>query len=134
MKLQPAVKKELFHIALGTAILSLIMNFIFLLIGKWDFSVLWGTLFGACFAILNFLALGITVQSVAARYAASEKRAKATMQTSYTLRMFLTLGIGIVGFICPAFNGIAVLCTLVFPRITILFLTHSSRNEKEVQQ
>ncbi|MDD3430283.1 MAG: ATP synthase subunit I [Oscillospiraceae bacterium] len=116
-KIQPAVKKETLHIAFGTFILAAIMVGIFALLGQFNITVIWGALLGVCFAVLNFFLLGLTVQK-ATTYS-DEKRAKAFMQLSYSLRMLLTLGVALLGIWAPVFNGIATVLPLLFPRFTI---------------
>lgn len=129
MKIQEAVKKETIHIALGTGILCAVMMVIFVLLGKFDEKVLFGTLLGGIFAVLNFFLLGITIQK--ATKIENEGRAKAMIQFSYSVRMLVTLGIGVVGFAVPVFNWVAVICPLLFPRITIFFMNLAKSKRKE---
>ncbi|WP_069971783.1 ATP synthase subunit I [Ruthenibacterium lactatiformans] len=65
MKIQEATKRETLHIAAGTLAFSAVMNGVFALLGRWDLTVLWGTLLGGGFAVLNFFLLGLTVQKMA---------------------------------------------------------------------
>ena len=65
MKIQEATKRETLHIAAGTLAFSAVMNGVFALLGRWDLTVLWGTLLGGGFAVLNFFLLGLTVQEMA---------------------------------------------------------------------
>ena len=46
MKIQEATKRETLHIAAGTLAFSAVMNGVFALLGRWDLTVLWGTLLG----------------------------------------------------------------------------------------
>ena len=50
MKIQEATKRETLHIAAGTLAFSAVMNGVFALLGRWDLTVLWGTLLGGGFA------------------------------------------------------------------------------------
>lgn len=129
MKIQEAIKKETIHIAMGTLILSAVMVVIFILLGKFDEKVLFGTLLGGTFAVLNFFLLGITIQK--ATKIENEGRAKATMQFSYSMRMLATLGIGIIGFMVPVFNWVAAIFPLLFPRITIFIMNLAKSKRKE---
>lgn len=129
MKIQEAVKKETIHIAFGTILLCAVMMVIFVLLGKFDEKVLFGTLLGGTFAVLNFFLLGITIQR--ATYIENHGRAKAMIQFSYSMRMLATMGIGLIGFMVPAFNWVAVLCPLLFPRITIFFMNLAKSKRKE---
>ena len=118
MKLQEATKREILHIAVGVLVFSCVMNGVFALLGQWDFTVLWGTLLGGGFAVLNFILLALSVQKLAAE--TDEKKGKAWMQMSYQMRMIATVVVGIIGVSVPCFHWVAVLIPLLFPRITIL--------------
>ena len=56
--LDPAVKKETGYISFWVIVLSVLMQAVFLIIGKWDLSVLFGNLGGAAAAIGSFFLLG----------------------------------------------------------------------------
>lgn len=56
------VRKETCYIALSVLILSLFMESIFLIIGRWNYTVLLGNALSAAVAILNFFFMGLTVQ------------------------------------------------------------------------
>lgn len=118
MKIQQATKRETLHIALGTLLFSAVMNGVFALLGRWDLSVVWGTLLGGGWAILNFLLLGLTVQKMASD--PNEKRGKLTMQLSYSLRMLFTLFIVVLAIKLPGVSWLAAAIPLLFPRLTIL--------------
>ena len=57
--MDPAVRKETGYIAVWVVSLSLIMEAVFLLIRKWDLSVLFGNLGGAVIAIGNFFLMAL---------------------------------------------------------------------------
>lgn len=118
MKIQQATRKETAHIAVGVLAFSAIMNAVFLLLRRWDLSVLWGSLLGGGYAVLNFFALGLTVQKIAAD--PNEKRGKMTMQLSYTLRMLFTLCVAVLAIKLPQVSWPAAVISLFFPRLTIL--------------
>ncbi len=117
MKIQQTVKRETLHIAAGTLAFSILMNLIFLLLNKWDMTVLWGTLLGGGFAVVNFFLLGISVQKMAAE--TSEKRGKLVLQLSYSLRMLATVAVAALGILLPCFSWAATIIPLLFPRLTI---------------
>ncbi len=118
MKIQQATRKETAHIAVGVLAFSAIMNAVFFLLRRWDLSVLWGSLLGGGYAVLNFFALGLTVQKIAAD--PNEKRGKMTMQLSYTLRMLFTLCVAALAIKLPQISWPAAVISLFFPRLTIL--------------
>lgn len=117
MKIQKAIKTETLHIAVGSGALGLVMNLVFLAIGHWDITVLFGTLLGVTYAALNFFVLGVTVQIAASQ--ASEKTAKLKMQLSYMVRNLVMVGVLIIGFVAPCFSGIATALCMLFPRLAI---------------
>lgn len=120
MKLQEATKRETLHILVGAAALAGAENIVYLLLGKWSLPVGLGSLFGAAVAVLNFFLLALTVQKAAA--SGEEKQAKLQMQLSYSLRMLLMLGVLVLGFVLPVFDGVATALPLLFPRLTIFFM------------
>ena len=65
MKVQAPVKTETRRIAVGVAVLSALMLIVFVLIGRFDWTVLWGTLLGGGYAVLNFFLMALTVQHAA---------------------------------------------------------------------
>lgn len=117
MKIQQATKQETLHIAAGVLGFSAVMNLVFTCLHRWDLTVLWGTLLGGGYAILNFFTLGLTVQKVAAD--ANEKRGKLTMQLSYTLRMLFTVFVAVLAIRLPGISWPAAVIPLFFPRLTI---------------
>jgi len=120
MKIQKAVRDETLHIALGVLLLSAVLQLAFVLLHRWDPSVLWGNLLGGGYAVLNFFLLGLTVQKIAAD--GDEKKGKTFMQFSYSSRMFVTALVAFIGFSLPVFHWVAVVVPLLFPRITIFFM------------
>ncbi|MEG1754230.1 MAG: ATP synthase subunit I [Ruthenibacterium sp.] len=117
MKIQKTVAHETLHITVGTLALAVGMNLVFVLLGKWNLTVLWGTLLGCTAAVLNFLLLGITVQLMAQDE--NEKRGKLKLQLSYSLRMLVMLAVVVLGIKVSCFSWPAVVLPLLFPRITI---------------
>lgn len=118
MKVQEATRQETLHIAVGVLGFSVVMDLVFLCLGRWDLSVLWGTLLGGGWAVLNFFLLGLTVQAMVAD--PDEKRGKMKLQLSYSLRMLLTIVVVVLAIQLPGVNWIAAAIPLVFPRLTIL--------------
>ncbi|MGN0766070.1 MAG: hypothetical protein ACI4MO_06315 [Christensenellales bacterium] len=116
MKLDKTIYKETAYIAIWTLIFSALMNAVFLVIKKWDLTVLWGNLLSFAGGVLNFFLLGVTVQK-ALNF--EEKKAKNAMKLSQSLRLLMTFVIAVVGVVLKCFNTVAVLVPLIFPRIAI---------------
>lgn len=115
-KIDATVLKETLYIAVGTLILSMLMQSVFLIIEKWDFTVLLGNFLGYIAAVGNFFLLGLTVQRAVER---EEKDAKSLMKISQTARLFFMFIIAVIGYAIPVFNIIAVVITFLFPRFVI---------------
>ncbi len=115
-KIDTVVRRETFYVAAWTLILSVLMEAVFLVIGKWNITVLFGNLLGAFAAVLNFFLMGLTVQSAVSK---EEKEAKNLMKLSMTLRNFLLVAFMVVGFLVPCFDVIAVLIPLLFPSVAV---------------
>lgn len=110
------VWKETGYIAAWIGILSLVMQVVFIIASKWNYTVLLGNIWGAAIMILNFFFMGISVQKAVA---ADEKEAKKIMQLSHSLRTLSVFALVVVGVVLPWFSTIATICPLFFPRIAI---------------
>lgn len=145
IQVQPAVKKETLRIASGTVILSVLMIAVFLILGFFDMTVLWGALLGSAMTILNFFLLGLSVQRATEKmknvqfpsFAEADAeledgeeeppvpespemtQAKRGMQLAYTGRMMLVVLTGILALSISCFNPVAALVPFLFPRIII---------------
>ncbi|MBQ8382344.1 MAG: ATP synthase subunit I [Clostridia bacterium] len=117
-KIDPTVWKETGYIAVWMLIFSVLMQAVFLIIGKWDYTVLLGNVLGAAASVLNFFLMGLTVQNALQK---EEKDAKNAMKLSQTYRTLLLLVAAILGAVLPCFNLWSVVIPLLFPRIAIAF-------------
>ncbi len=115
-KIDPTVLKETCYIATMVFIFSLAMQSVFLIIGKWDYTVLTGNLLGFVAAVGNFFLMGLSVQSSLGK---EEKDAKSLMKLSQSLRLLLIFIIVVVGYLLSVFNTITVVVPLLFPRIAV---------------
>lgn len=125
MKLQPEAKKELLHIACGTAICTAAMWVIFAalhLVGwaPFDYRVILGGAAGAAVAVGNFAGICVMVQKVVDE--PDEDRRKKILKLSYNFRMLLQAGWVVIAIAAPCFQLIAGIAPLLFPRVTIYYL------------
>ena len=118
IKIDETVKKETKYIAVFVALLSVLMQAVFLILSKWDYTVLLGNLLTGTAGVLNFLFLGITVQKAVLK---EEEAAKKTMEASRVYRMLFMVIVVLVGVNVSCFSIWAVLIPLFFPRIAIAF-------------
>jgi len=115
-KIDATVKRETLYIAKLVVLLSVLMQAVFLVIGRWDYKVLLGNVLSGSVAVLNFLLMGITVQKAVTK---EEKEAKDTMKLSQNLRTMMLFITAVIGLVVPCFNIFAVLIPLFFPRIAV---------------
>lgn len=117
VKVDKVVLKETKYIALWVIIFSLIMEAVFLIINKWDYTVLLGNLLSGVIGVLNFFLMGLGVQKAVMQ---EEKEAKQTMKVSNLMRTFLLFIAVVIGVTVSVFNNWAVIIPLFFPRVAIL--------------
>ena len=115
-KIDSTVLKETAYIGATVFIFSLVLQSVFLIIGKWDYTVLLGNLLGFIAAVGNFFLMGLSVQASLGK---EEKDAKNFMKFSQSLRLLLLFVIAVVGYLVPVFNILAVLVPFLFPRIAV---------------
>ena len=126
MKLQPASRKEITRITIGTACCDLILVAgLFLLsqfgIGTFSFGkILISALCGSIIAILNFAIMCLTVQSAVGM--TDQKKMKAKFQLSYNARMVVQSAWVVAAFLIPQIHFIAGAAPVLFPKVTILYL------------
>ena len=104
-KVDSTVIKETKYIVLLTLVLSVLMQSVFLILGKWDYTILLSNLFGGFFAVLNFFLMGLTVQFALGK---DVKDAQTRMKLSQTLRTLMMFAVAVVAYLVPVFNVIAI--------------------------
>ena len=121
--MDPAVKKETGYIAAWVVVLSLVMEAVFLLLRKWDVSVLFGNLGGVAVAVGNFFLMALL--AVRAMNRALEKgkpeEAASRVKATATYRLLGCVGLCVVLIAVFTTNVYATLIPLLFPRIGIAF-------------
>jgi len=96
--------------------LSVVMQLVFILLSKWNYTVLLGNILSGFFAVFNFLLMGMTVESAVVK---EEKEARNIIKTSQTLRSLMLLVVAAIGALLPCFNIWASVIPFLFPRIAI---------------
>jgi len=115
-KINETVLKETYYIAAITLILSMLMQSVFLVISKWDYTILLGNLLGFITVVGNFLLLGLTVQKAVEK---EEKEARQLIKTSQSLRLLMLFVVAVIAYFIPFVNIIAVIIPYLFPRVAI---------------
>lgn len=137
MKLSSDLVREIKRVAVGVAVLCVIMVVVFALIGKFDWTVITGAVYGGFFAVFYFYLLAVSVMKLTSNITPTNepepepdekgkvplsdeaKAAKKQMQLSYTGRLLFVGGVAVIGIIAPCFNSVAALLPILFPRIVI---------------
>ena len=117
--LDPAVKKETLYVAAWVVLLSLIMEGVFLIIGKWDLSVLLGNIGGGLIAIGSYFLLGVTVSKAVA--SGKPEEAARRVKASAGLRLAGSALLCVVLVALLKTNVYATVIPLLFPRIGLAF-------------
>ena len=115
-KIDKTVLKETAYIAAFTGILSLILQIVFLITNKWDYTVLLGNILGYIASVGNFLYMGITVQNAVVK---PEKEARKLIKLSQSLRLWGMFAVAMIGYLLPVFSTVAVVLPYLFPRLAI---------------
>lgn len=114
-KIDPTIKRDTRYIAMVVVLLTVLMEAVFLILGKWDMTVLFGGLLGAAVALLNFFLMAMSVQNSLTK---DEKDAKGAMKVSHSMRMLMLVVVCAIAALLPqAFNLAAVVIPLLFPSI-----------------
>lgn len=116
MKVDKTVIKETKYISFFVIVLSVLMQSVFLIISKWNYTVLLGNIYGAAIAVLNFFVMGLYVQKAVGQ---DEKEAKQTVKASQSLRFAAIILLAGVGVVIPVFNPVTVVIPLIFPSIAV---------------
>ena len=121
--MDPAVKKETGYIAVWVVLLSLVMEGVFLIIGQWDLSVLFGNLGGAAVAVGNFFLMALIATRAVNRAVEKGKpeEAAARVKATATVRLLGCLAVCVILIAVFKTNLFATVIPLLFPRIGIAF-------------
>ena len=115
-RLDSVVIKETRYMAAWVLILSAVMQAVFLVIGRWDYTVLLGNLLGAAVVIGNFFGMAVGVQRALGK---DEKDAKQAIRASGALRMLAVFIVLAVGVLLPCFSTWTTVIPLFFPRLIV---------------
>jgi len=117
--LDPAVKKETLYTAVWVLVLSLLTQAVFLILGKWDLSVLLRNLGGAAVAIGSYFLLAVTVSKAVEK--AKPEEAALRIKASAGLRLAGSALLCVLLVAVFKTNVYATLIPLLFPRIGLAF-------------
>ena len=118
IKADETVKRETIYIACFCIVLSVFMQAIFIVLKKWDYTVVLGNLLSLFVAVFNFYLMGIAVQKAVSMEVSDAKKIMKSSQGLRNILMFVALAIGVTA---PIFNTVAVIVPVFFPRIAVSF-------------
>jgi hypothetical protein len=133
--MDPAVKKETGYIAVWVVLLSLVMEAVFLLIRKWDLSVLFGNAGGAAAAVGNFFLMALIATRAVDRAVKNGKPEEAAARVKATT-MIRLLGCVLLCVIFIAVfktNVYATLIPMLFPQVGVMFWSRLNKNRETEQ-
>lgn len=123
------VLRETAYIATWVLIFSAILQSVFLILTRWDLTVLLGNLLSGVTVILNFFLMAISVSRAVQM---EEKDAAAHLRLSRSLRTLFMFVIAVVGVSLPAvFNLWSVLIPFLFPRAAIALMPVLRRKDQQ---
>ena len=127
MILQPASRKEVKRIALGTLagdgilVAGLYLLYQFDIVPTFDLTrILISAAVGSLIAVLNFAIMCITVQSAVGM--TDKKKMQTKFQLSYNARMVIQSGWIVAAFLLKPIHFVAGAAPILFPKLTILYL------------
>ena len=116
MKLDKSVRAELWYVAAGLIVCGAVLCAVYALIGKFDYTVPLGALWGSVFAFLRMYLLARRVQAVAACGEAEKELAQKRLRSSYFIRMLILVAAVVAGIALPFLNYIAALVPFLVPQ------------------
>ena len=128
IKPQKAVIDNTKYIAVVTAILSVILQAVFLIFKKWDYTVLTGNILGGSAAVFNFFVMAMFVQAAVEK---EPKQAKNLLKLSQTARYLFLIIVAVVGITVPVFNGIATVVPFLFAQFAVTLYPIFFRKKEE---
>ncbi len=118
-KIDKVIKQETLYIFYVSAIFSVLMQSVFLIIEKWHYMMLLSNIYGLTAAVVNFLLMGIAVQSALQK---EPDDAKKQIKLSQSLRLLMLFVLAAIAYLIFRSNTYAVLTAIIpylFPRFAI---------------
>ena len=119
-KVDSTIKTETKNLALVVLVLSVLLEGVYLIIGKWNYTVLLGNILGGSAGILNFFLMGLGIQNALNQ---DQKGARTTVSFSHTYRTLFLLAIMVIGVFVPIFDVWATIISVFFTSFGIYIRT-----------
>ena len=133
--MDPAVRKQTGYIAVWVAVLSLIMEAVFLVLKQWDLSVLFGNLGGAAAAIGNFFLMALIATRAVDRAVKNGKpeEAAARVKATTMIRLLSCVLLCVIFIAVFKTNVYATLIPMLFPQVGVMFWSRLNKNRETEQ-
>ncbi len=119
-KIDKIIKKETLYILYLSAILSLFMQSVFLILNKWDYTILLGNLFGLFITVGNFFFMAYNLQLSLNKQPENAKRQIKLSQSLRLFAMFILSAVAYLIFRSNIYAFISAIIPYLFPRIAIV--------------
>ena len=129
MKIQKTVWQETGRIALGLLICGVLEIAVYLLLSRFDASVLLGVLLGSFFSLLNFFLLCVSVQKAMDK---TEGQAK-YLQRIYLLRMMMIIAVLTAAYLIEPVDLIATCVPFVADK-AVIYIVKLMENKKATRE
>ena len=133
MKLDPVVKKEVRFMAEASFVCAVLVQIGFLVLRRWDSTVVLGGVLGFVMCVLNFFLMSVGVQRAVAD--PDPQHAQLVMKASYTRRSLLLLAVMVVSFVVEGIHWLPVVAAAFYPPVVIfarqLFVKYVLKKQDE---
>ena len=126
-RIDPTIRRETGYVSLWVTAAILPVQAVFLLLGRWDYTVLLGSLLGSVTAVGNFLLVGLMVQTAVTQ---TEKQARNTVRLSQGGRLLLQGLILVAAAVLPWFNIWAAAIPLLVPRVAVSVRARRTKDDQ----
>lgn len=127
--MHPVGMKHFVKVTKFNAVLTAVENVVFLLLSKWDFTVLIGSLWGLLMTSLYFYLICVSVPR--ALNNEDPNVARKHIQATYIERMLIVVLGVVIAFKVPFIHSWAAVIPLLFTRISISILYYKNNGEEE---
>lgn len=127
--MHPVGMKHFVKVTKFNAVLTAVENVVFLLLGKWDFTVLIGSLWGLLMTSLYFYLICVSVPR--ALNNEDPNVARKHIQATYIERMLVVILGVVIAFKVSFIHSWAAVIPLLFTRISISVLYYNNSGEEE---
>ena len=123
------IDESFFKVSKINILLTVIENIGFVVLGRWDYTVLLGSLLGLAITTVFFWSICVSVPK-ALQYGDAELAQKSIRASRSVRSVVMAVGL-LVAIKVPLFNMFAAMIPLVFTRVSIALLNLKGEEDKE---